>query len=298
MPYTMATWVVRKVVRDVPGREGRRARTSGGRLRTAPPGSRPWIARPPSSRSPEGLAVPVRPDRDRGTPSDRIERSRLCTRAGVRRTAAGRTSPGSSSTWLPTDAASRQTATVPTTRPTRPTSARPPQRHHHRHPIAQPATDPHHRDLARLRPATPVSRTPWYRLDTPPSPGACQPSRSCFAPCRPLATGGLGQGCLEPADLGFHHQVCSNSTRPSMRPNKRNMRDSLRPLREREGERPRALTRGRSSVSATTHRRTCASHRPWPSASGRTCAASAPLPCFSREHPCPARSGSHKRRSQ
>ena len=155
MTDTMATGVVRKVVRDVPGREGGRVPDVGRTPADSATGSRPWIARPPSSRSPEGSAVPVRPDRDRGTPSDRIERSRLCTRAGVRRTAAGRTSPGSSSMWLPTDAASRQTATVPTTRPTRPSSARPPQRHHHRHPIAQPATDPHHPD-----PRSPATSNP------------------------------------------------------------------------------------------------------------------------------------------
>jgi hypothetical protein len=130
-------------------------RTSGGRLRTAPPGADLGSLGRHQAGRPRVSAVPVRPDRDRGTPSDRIEGSRLCTRAGVRRTAAGRTPPGSNSMWLPTDAASRQTATAPATRPTHPSSARPPQRHHHRHPIAQPATDP-----PPPRPRSPATSNP------------------------------------------------------------------------------------------------------------------------------------------
>jgi hypothetical protein len=149
----MATGVVRKVVRDVPGREGGRVPDVGRTPADSAIGSRPWIARPPSSRRP-------RVQRFRSALTETAALRRIGSRVHVcvpRRRGEDSGRPDVTGKQQHVVVNGRRLASdrdCSTTRPTRPSSARPPQRHHHRHPIAQPATA-HHPD-----PRSPATSNP------------------------------------------------------------------------------------------------------------------------------------------
>lgn len=187
MTDTMATGVVRKVVRDVPCMEGRRVRTSGGRLRTAPPGAdlgslgRHQAGRPRVQRFRSRLT-------ETSVGSDR--QGHVCVPAPAR---GGQRPAGRH--W---EAAACGCQRTPPR--VRPRLFRGPDQHAHRQVDRRsvtitairspsPRPTPTTPTLARPRPATPVSRTPWYPVDTvqlPPSGGRPRPAEvNATCPARP-----------------------------------------------------------------------------------------------------------------
>ena len=155
MTDTMVAGVVREVVRSVPGRGGR-------------PGA-PKIERTSPDKTsglhPLDSSAAINP-----VPEVQPFRSALAeTAAGVRGTAAGGTTPGSSSMLLPANAVRVKQRLFLRPHQLAHRQTRCPQRHHDRHPIVQPASD-HHPDPRPLETEQPQSAAhPGIRAsrDTP-----------------------------------------------------------------------------------------------------------------------------------